>query len=114
MIGQWHGINRIDIQGRDYPAFAHVTEQRDLAFLPLGDVPLCPTQQNVWLNPNRQQFLHGMLRRFGLQFARRADIGQQRAMDITGPLPPQFIAQLADGFQKWQAFDVANRAADFA
>src|SRR5690606_32164385 len=49
-----------------------------------------------------------------LQLTGGRDIGHQRDMDRTGQLSSQLIAQLADCFNEWQAFDVADRPADLA
>src|SRR5579863_2439878 len=53
-----------------------------------------------------------MLGRLGFQFARGLDERQQRDVDEKTLLLAELIAQLADRFQKRQAFDIANGAAD--
>ena len=55
-----------------------------------------------------------MLRRLGLQLARRRDIGHQRHVDETGRLAAHLVAQLADRLDERQALDIAHRAADLA
>ena len=54
-----------------------------------------------------------MLRRLGLQLAGRADERHQRQVDVERVVAADVLAELADGFEKRQALDVADRAADF-
>ena len=42
-----------------------------------------------------------------------ANVGQPGDVDVHGVFPPQIAAQLAQGFQEWQAFNIANRSANF-
>jgi hypothetical protein len=53
-----------------------------------------------------------MLRGFGLQLARRFDIGHERQVHERGAVAAEFVAELADRLEERQAFDVAHRAAD--
>ena len=55
-----------------------------------------------------------MLRRLGLQLARRRDIRHERDVDRDAVAAPQIVAELADRFDERQRFDVADGAADFA
>src|SRR5438132_6304394 len=55
-----------------------------------------------------------MLRRFGLQFARRGDPGYQSQMHEEHALASELVAELANRLEKRQALDVADRAADLA
>ena len=59
------------------------------------------------------QFGDRLLRRLGLQFARcldERDVGDVHEHHVA---VPGFERELADGFEKGQAFDVAGGAADF-
>ena len=63
--------------------------------------------------PIGAQLFHAVLGGLGLQLARRFDIGHQSQMDERGLAAAQIVVQLADGFEEWQALDIAHRAADF-
>ena len=53
-----------------------------------------------------------MLRRLGLEFPARAQIGQEGDVDVEDIFTSDIIAQLADRFQKRLALDIAHRPAD--
>ena len=54
-----------------------------------------------------------MLRRFGLQFTGRLQVGDQGQVDVEAVLLADIERELANRFQKRQAFDVADGTADF-
>jgi hypothetical protein len=66
------------------------------------------------LDAQALELLHRMLGRLGLELSRRRDMRQQGQVNENGPVASQFIGLLADGLQKRQAFDIADRAADLA
>src|SRR3546814_16935013 len=68
--------------------------------------------QDIGLDADRAQLLDGVLRRLGLQLARRGNEGHQRAVDVNRLAAPGLEAELADRFEERQALDVADRAAD--
>src|SRR5437763_11054166 len=51
-----------------------------------------------------------MLGWFGLKLSCRTQIGQERDMDVQDIVPPHIFAHLANRFQKWFAFNVADGA----
>jgi hypothetical protein len=53
-----------------------------------------------------------VLRRFRLYFTRRGDIGNERQVNEDRILPSDFLAELSNGFEERQGFDVADRAAN--
>src|SRR5437016_6030276 len=53
-----------------------------------------------------------MLRWLGLQLARRGNEWDERSMNEHSILAPFFVAHLTNRFEKWQRFDVADRAAN--
>ena len=55
-----------------------------------------------------------MLRWLGLELPRRRHVGQQGQVHKHGALAAELVAELPDGFEERQAFDVAHRAADLA
>ncbi len=112
VIAQRHRIDRIDIQRGDHRLRAHVAEQRDLAPLAVRDRPVAAAQQHLRLDADVQQLLHRVLRRLGLELARRRNERHQCQVNEHRPLRPDFVAELTNGLQERQAFDVAHRAAD--
>src|SRR6185437_4918026 len=114
VIGVGHVIDGVDVDRLDDAGFAHVAEERDLAALAFRQRPIAPAQQDVRLDAEAEQLLHGMLRRLGLGLARRGYPRHQRQMDIERALAAEVVAHLANGFEEGQALDIAHRAADLA
>src|SRR6266699_5920903 len=54
-----------------------------------------------------------MLSGLGLQLPARTQVGKERYMQIEHITPPHVFAHLANGLQKWLAFDIANGATNF-
>ncbi len=54
-----------------------------------------------------------MLRRFGLEFARRRNKRHQRQMNVHHVLAPEVPSEFPDRFEERQALDIADRAANF-
>ena len=114
VIGNRHLIDRVDIQRLNHRFRTDIAEQRDLAPGIGGDLAVAAAEQDIRLNADALQFLDRMLGRLGLQLTGRGNPGHQRQMHEQRPLAAEFVAQLADGFEKRQAFDIADRAADLA
>src|SRR5215831_5019488 len=114
MISARDGIDRVDVEGWDHPPLPQIAKQRDLTARRGRDRPFTAAQQDFWLNPEAQQLLHRVLRRFGLDFSRRGDPRHQRQMHEQHALASQFVSELANRFQKRQALNVADGAADLA
>src|SRR5262245_22612931 len=55
-----------------------------------------------------------MLRRLGLELASAGDERQQGKVNVDRVVARQIVAKLADRLEEWQAFNVTDRAADFA
>ena len=91
----------------------HVAEQGDFPADVVGDGRVAAAHQNVGLNAQGEQLLHGMLSGLGLQLPGAGDLDDQRNVDeqhiALGPLG----RHLADGLQKGLALDIAHGAADF-
>ena len=113
VIGERHVIDRRHVERLNDRFFAHVAEQRDFLALACRHLAIRTAQQNIGLNADRAQLFDRMLRRLGLQFAGRRNVRHQRQMHVDRRAARQIVAELADGFEKRQAFDVADRAADF-
>ena len=107
-----HFIDRIDVLGRDDRVFFDVTEHGDLALEFRRKIPIGPAEENMRLDTDFPQLVDGMLRRFGLQLPGRSDVGHQREMDIQHVLTADVVGHLSNRFEKWQALDIADRAAD--
>ena len=71
-----------------------------------------PQHNDVRCDSHALQFLHGVLRGFGLVLAAGFQIRHQRHMDIQRVLPADLDADLPDRFDERLALDVADRAAD--
>ena len=74
---------------------------------------IAAADQDVRLNSDAEQFLDAVLSRLRFQFAGRRNEGHQREMHEDDVFRTKLEAHLANRFQKWQRFDVADRAADF-
>ena len=107
-------VNGVEIRCRDDAFRAYIAEQRNLAPVVLRNLSVRAAEQNIGLNANAAQFLHRMLRRLGFQFSRGGDVWHQRQMHKSSSLRTQFVAELADRFEKRQTLDIAHGAADFA
>ena len=69
--------------------------------------------QNVGLDTDLAQLADRVLRRLGLQLAGRLQVRHEREVDVQAVFLADIERELADGFEERQAFDVADRAADF-
>ena len=108
-----HLIDRIDIK-RGHDGFrADIAEQCDLVAFAVRNRAVTAAQEHMRPDTDPLQFHHRMLGRLGLELAGCGQIRHQRQMYEHCPLGAQFIAQLANGLEKRQAFDIADRAADF-
>ena len=113
VIGDRHLVDRVDVPCLDHPFGLHVAEQRDLATLVGRNFLVARTaDQQVGLDTDTQQFLHGMLRRLGLEFARRRHPRQKGKMHEHRILAADLVGDLSDGFEERSALDVAHGAAD--
>ena len=90
-----------------------VAEQRDFLAQFLVERTFATGDQNMRRDADFAQFGDRLLRRLGLQFARRLDERDVGDVHEHHVAVPGFERELADGFEKRQAFDVAGRAADF-
>ncbi len=68
---------------------------------------------HIRLDANAQQFLDAVLSGLRFLFAGGLNIRNQRYMNIHAVFPADIRADLTDGIQKRQTFNVADRSADF-
>ena len=112
VVGDGHGVRRVDIMGRDNPVLPEVAEQGDLAPRLLRKGILRTAEEEVGLDAEPQQFLDRMLRRLRLDLPGGSDVGHQRQVHEQGVPGAEVVAQLADRLQEGQPLYVADRAAD--
>ena len=77
-----------------------------------GDRPLGAAHKDIGRDANRAEFLDRVLRWLCLEFTAGLDEGQKRQMHENALSTRLFLAELADRFEKGQAFDIADGAAD--
>ena len=111
-VDRRHLVHRVSVDGRHHAVGVHVAEQRELGPLRFGNRPVAAAQQQVRLDPDAAQFLHGMLGRLGLLLTHRLQVRHEREMQVQHPGPTHLVAELADRLEERQAFDVTDRAAD--
>ena len=104
----------VDVFFDDHVLVIDVAIQRHLLLGFFVDVNFSAHHQNVGLDADAAQFTDGLLRRFGLNFARGLDVGHERQMDEHAVAAADFVAELAHGFEHRRAFDVAYCPADFS
>ena len=105
-------VDAVGVLATDHRAFGHVGEQRDLAPLPVGNGAIGPAEQDIGLDADGAQLLHGVLRRLGLQLPGGADVGDQGEVHEDRALLAELDPHLADRLQERQRLDVADGAAD--
>ncbi len=108
-----HFVDGRDVFRRDDGFLVDVAEQRDLLLQVGVKKAVGAAQQDVGLDTDRPQVANAVLGRLGFQLAGRADERHEREVNVQRVLAPDVLTELADGFEKRQAFDVADRAADF-
>ena len=114
MIGQGGFVDGIEIIGGDHRIGAHIAKQGDFLPLFVGNRMLGAADQNIWGNANGLQFFNAVLRGFGFQLAAGREIRQQREMHENTIPAWLVVGELANGFKKRQAFNIAHCAANFA
>ena len=101
-----------DVAALDDRAELDVAEQRDLALDVLGERALGAADEDVGLNSDLHQLANRVLRRLGLDLARRGDVRHEREVDEDRVLASDLVSELADRLEERQRLDVADRAAD--
>ena len=112
VIGDRNRVDRVDVEGGDHRVGADVAEIGDLAALGVGDRAVAAAEQHLRLDADVLELLDRVLGGFGLQFACTRNVGDQGEVDEHGPVGAEIVAELADGFEEGEAFDVADGAAD--
>ncbi len=108
-----HHINAGHILCAEDAVFMDVAEERELSSNVVGKVAFAAAEKDIGLDTDLTQSRHGMLRRLRLHFVGRFDVGDEGDVDIDHVVAGMFRAELADGFEEGEGFDVADGAADF-
>ena len=109
---QRHFVDRLRVACLDYRFLVDIAEEGDL-LLHLGiERKFRAADQNIGLDTDFAQLDDAVLGRLGLHLAPRPDIRDEGDVDIEHIRCAHIFAQLADGFEKRQALDVADSAAD--
>ena len=95
-------VDRIGVERRDHGLGGTLVNSEILRRSPSGTRPVSAAQHHVGLDTDLAQFLHRVLRRLGLHFARCGDEGQQRQMDVADVVPALSDAHLPDRFEEGQ------------
>ena len=90
------------------------TSQKSAIFdlMPGRQIAIGAAQQDVGLDADRAQLLHGVLGGLGLQLGGRLHERHERQVDVEHVVAPDVLPELADRLQERQALDVADGAAD--
>lgn len=105
-------VDRLGVDRRHHGGLVDVAHQRDLALDGGGDLAVGPKDDRVRLDTDVAQRRDRVLRRLGLQLARRADVRQERDVHDEDVVAADLVTDLADRLQERQRLDVTDRAAD--
>ena len=110
-----HGVDRIrHVLFLDHALMLHVAEERELLLVLFGYRHFRAADEDIGDDADVAEHPHGMLRRLGLQFARRLEVGNEREMHEACVFGTFLEAELARRLKERQAFDIARYAADLA
>ena len=101
-----------DVASLDNALRAHITEKRDLPFLIGRDRTVAAAKKDIRLNADRAQLFYRVLRRLCLHLTGTRNVGQKRQVNEDGSVLAEFLAKLTDGFEKWQALNIADCSPD--
>lgn len=100
------------VRGVDDGVAVHVTHAADLLAHGLRHLAVGADHDGLGLDADGAQRGHGVLRRLGLQFLRRADVWDQGDVQEEDVAPSDVLADLTGGLEERLGFDVADGAAD--
>ena len=109
---EWHFVDRRHIQTLDYSVFVYITEVGHFLTQTGVQFVLGAQYQDIRLDTQALQLLYGSLSRFGLQFTGSSQIRNISQVQVDGILA-QLPAQLTNGLQEWERFDIAHSTTDF-
>ena len=105
-------VDRVRVDGWNDGLGRDVREERDLAPVALRHRTIGAAQHDVRLDADFAQLLHRVLRGLRLHLARGRDVRYERQVDVADVVAAERDAELADGFQERQRFNVAHGSAD--
>src|SRR5210317_873457 len=112
MKGQWNFIDCPHVSSRNDSIFADITEQGDLTLHITRQFTVTTTEQDIRLDSDLAQLLDAVLSRLGFQLAGSRNIGNQSQVNIDDILRAKIGAELANGLQERQGFDITNGTAN--
>ncbi len=107
-----HLVDRVRGLEWDNGLNVYVSEERDLLTNVIGDGVVGAADDEVGADTDPAQLVDAVLSGLRLELVRRADMGQEREVDVQDVLPTRFSAHLADGLEEGESFDVTHCAAD--
>ena len=108
-----HFVDGVYVPHADYTPTWHVGEQADFVFFVVGYFAVGAAQQRIGLDTNFAQFLHGVLRRLGFEFACSGNPRQVSEVHKSAVAWALLQAQLAHSLQERQRFDITHSATNF-
>src|SRR5579875_162893 len=106
-------VNVGDVGGGNDGRFGHVAEQRDFSFQIGAQRAIAAANQDIGLNTDAEEFLDAVLGGLGFQFTGGGDKRHEGEVSENNIFRAEFQTHLANGFEKRQGFDIADRAANF-
>ena len=105
-------VDRRCVGCRDHAVDVDVAHQRDLVLQRFWHVAVATQDQRVRRDADAAQCGDGVLRRLGLELARRREVRHQGDVQEEDVVTAHFVADLAGGLEEGQGFDVADGATD--
>ena len=109
-----HEVHVRDVLVGDHVLRLDVGEERDLVAHIGRDHVARSADDDVGVDTDAPQLVHGVLGRLRLQLAGRVDVRDERDVDVEDVLCARLAPELADRLQERQRLDVADRPADLA
>ena len=109
-----HEVDVRDVLVGDHVLRLDVGEERDLVAHVGRDHVARSADDDVGVDTDAPQLVHGVLGRLRLQLAGRVDVRDERDVDVEDVLCARLAPELADRLQERQRLDVADRPADLA
>ena len=109
-----HEVDVGDVGARDHRLRLDVCEERDLLADVGGELFVRAADDDVRVDTDATQLVHGVLRRLRLQLAGGFEERHERDVQVEHVLGTDFTAELPDRLEERQRLDVAHRPADLA
>ena len=109
-----HEVDVGDVGARDHRLRLDVCEERDLLADVGGELFVRTADDDVRVDTDATQLVHGVLRRLRLQLAGGFEERHERDVQVEHVLGTDFAAELPDRLEERQRLDVAHSPADLA